>query len=57
MSDNARTILVVVAGLVGVFVLFLCLVVAGAILFLGISGPAVGNVFSNIVVNLPTPTP
>jgi len=56
-NDIGRNIAVVIAVAV-IGVLFVCcLIGVGSFLFLGLMGPSVGTVFSNIVTNLPTPTP
>jgi hypothetical protein len=53
--STSRIVTIVVAVLAGACVLVLCAAV-GTVFVLGISGPAIGNVFSNIVVNI-TQTP
>jgi hypothetical protein len=52
---TAQRITIVVVGiLLACFLLVACLAVV-AFLYLGIAGPSVGNVFSNIVILTPTP--
>ena len=52
-ANTTKIILFSLGGLVIVLFLVACCVIA----VLLVLGPAVGNVFSNIVENLPTPTP
>jgi hypothetical protein len=52
-QSNLPTILIIIAVLLIVRVLAACCVV----IILSALGPSAGNVFSNIIENLPTPTP
>lgn len=52
-KSTGRTILIIVAVIVGLCILIpICVIV-----ILALMGPAIGNTFSNIIQNLPTPTP
>ena len=51
MDNTGRTIAIVIAVIVGCVVLVVCLAV-GTIAILALLGPAIGNVFSNIVLNI-----
>lgn len=52
--DTSRTILIIIAAAV-ILVLLACCAAVGVITVLALLGPAIGNVFSNIVVLTPTP--
>ena len=52
-KSKLPTILIIIAALLIVCVLIACCVIAIPALL----GPSVGNVFSNIIENLVTPTP
>ncbi len=52
-TSKLPTIVIIIAVLLIVCVLAACCV----IVVLAMLGPSVGNVFSNIIENLPTPTP
>jgi uncharacterized RDD family membrane protein YckC len=52
-SDSGSSAAIIIVALIGVFVLVPICIIAVLLLL----GPVVGNVFSNIVENLPTPTP
>jgi len=56
MEDTVRTILIVAAVAV-ILVLLMCCVAWGVIVVLALMAPSVGNVFSNIITALPSPTP
>jgi hypothetical protein len=53
LKDNR---LVLVAILIGVGVLIVCSLAVVAVLFLGLMGPSIGNVYSAPIA-IPTPTP
>ena len=52
-KSKLPTIVIIIVVLLIVCVLAACCVIA----VLTLLGPSVGNVFSNIIENLPTPTP
>jgi hypothetical protein len=52
-KSKLPTIVIIIVVLLVVCVLAVCCVIAALTLL----GPSVGNVFSNIIENMPTPTP
>jgi len=52
-KSKLPTILIIIAVLLVVCVLAACCI----FVILALTGPSVGNVFSNIIQNMPTPTP
>lgn len=55
VEDTGQTIAVAI-GVAVIAAVFVCCVIAGVAVVLGFMGPSVGNVFSNIVTTIPTPT-
>ena len=53
VKSKLPTILIIIAVLLIVCALAICCVIA----ILTLLGPSVGNVFSNVIENLPPPTP
>lgn len=55
-SDTLQTTLIIIAAFVILGLLVVCAAV-GVIVFLGLMGPSVGNVYSTVITAIPTSTP